>query len=337
MDIKNNYSLKSLNTFHVDASSKLFAEVNSTEELIESLSYAQKNDEKIFVLGGGSNVLFTSDFDGLVIKISIPGIGYQEQGDSVVVTAGAGVNWDDLVSSAVEHGYGGIENLSLIPGTVGAAPIQNIGAYGVELKDCFISLDGVYKDSLEEKTFSKDECKFGYRESIFKGELKDKFIVTTVKLSLSKSPEFNLSYNSLKNAIQDVAKEELSLKLIRQNVVDIRRSKLPDPDKLGNAGSFFKNPLIPREKFNALLKSNPSMPSNSVDDENVKLYAGWLIEQAGYRGKRRGDVESYSEQALVIVNHGNAAGSTIKEFAEEIAVEVKNKFGIELKPEVNII
>ncbi len=337
MNLKKNYSLKSLNTFHVNASAKLFAEVFSTEEIIEAIIYAKSGQEKLLVLGGGSNILFTSDFDGLVIKNSIPGIEYEDKGDYVLVRAGAGINWDDLVESAVMADYYGIENLSLIPGTVGAAPIQNIGAYGVELKDCFYSLEGVFADSLDEKTFYADDCQFGYRDSIFKRELKNKFIITTVTLRLRKEAEFNITYDSLKKTLQDIENKDLSLRLIRENIINIRRSKLPDPDALGNAGSFFKNPVVSIDKYRDLAESYPDMPSNMLNDESVKLYAGWLIEQAGFKGKRVGDVESYHKQALVLVNHGDADGSTVKKFADEIVHSVADKFGVELKTEVNII
>lgn len=337
MEIKNNYSLKSLNTFHVDASAKLFAEVDSGDQLIETLTYAADINEKFLVLGGGSNILFTSDFDGMVIKNCIPGIEYEEKEDSVFVSAGAGVKWDHLVQSAVDRNYIGIENLSLIPGTVGAAPIQNIGAYGVELKDCFYSLDGIFVDSLEVKTFYAEDCQFGYRDSIFKRELKDRFIITSVKLKLSKKGEFNITYRSLKDSLQNLSKEQLTVGVIRENIITIRQSKLPDPEELGNAGSFFKNPIISIDKYNELKKSWPDMPLHKINNDLMKLYAGWLIEQAGYKGKRSGDVASYEKQALVIVNHGQATGKMIKDFADEIVSAVVNKFGIELKSEVNII
>jgi UDP-N-acetylmuramate dehydrogenase len=230
-----------------------------------------------------------------------------------------------------------LENLSLIPGTVGAAPIQNIGAYGVELKDCFHSLRGVLVDSLEEVTFSADDCEFGYRDSIFKREFKNKVIITSVSLKLSKEPKFNITYKSLADSLQDISNEQLSLKHVRKNVINIRRSKLPDPEELGNAGSFFKNPVVSSEKHTELLSEYPDIPANMVNEDEYKLYAGWLIEQAGLKGKRIGDVATFDKQALILVNYGEADGSTIKEFAELIGDGVKNKFGIELIPEVNII
>jgi UDP-N-acetylmuramate dehydrogenase len=336
MELKNNYSLKSLNTFHVDASAKLFVEAFFPEDIMEAVQYAKNANEKFLVLGGGSNILFTSDFDGLVIKNSIPGIEYVDEGDSVMVTAGAGVIWDDLVDSSVMSGFHGIENLSLIPGTVGAAPIQNIGAYGAELKDCFHSLKGIFIETLEEKTFNSEDCEFGYRDSIFKRELKNQFIITKVTLRLLKEADFNVAYASLKKAVQNVSNKELNLKLIRESVINIRRSKLPDPDKLGNAGSFFKNPVVSVKKYDNLKEKYPDIPAN-VSGGDYKLYAGWLIEQAGYRGKRSGDVEAYNKQALVLVNRGSATGSMVKKFADEIVNAVSDKFGIELKSEVNII
>lgn len=337
MEIKTNYSLKSLNTFHVEASAKLFAEVNSKDQLIETLTYAGDNNENFLVLGGGSNILLTSDFDGLVIKICIPGIEFEEKEKSVFVRAGAGINWDDLVQSAVDRNYIGIENLSLIPGTVGAAPIQNIGAYGVELKDCFFSLDGIFVDTLEEKTFYEADCDFGYRDSIFKRELKNRFIITSVNLKLSKKAEFNLTYKSLRDSLKELSNEQLNVGIIRENVINIRRSKLPDPEKLGNAGSFFKNPIVTIDKCNEMLKTFPDMPSNKLNEKKIKLYAGWLVEKAGYKGKRKGNVGSYDKQALVIVNYGGARGEDVLKFSREIQKKVLSKFGIELIYEVNIL
>ncbi len=333
-----NYSLKNLNTFRVDVKAKLFAELFSEEELVKLICDKKNNQEKKLILGGGSNILFTKDFDGLVIKVSISGINVIEENDeSVLIEAGAGVNWNELVKYCVERNYGGIENLTLIPGTVGAAPIQNIGAYGQELSDTFYSLDGVYTETSEKKTFGKDECRFSYRSSIFKEELKNKFIITSVQLKLSKNQKPNTVYKTLQEYLSKKEIANPSIKDISKAVEEIRRQRLPNPAKIGNAGSFFKNPEVSKDTFIKLKSEFNDVISFLTDSEKIKISAGWLIEKCGWKGKRARDVGTSPDHALVICNFGNATGAEILEFAMRIKEEVANKFGITLEEEVNIL
>jgi UDP-N-acetylmuramate dehydrogenase len=333
-----NYSLKNLNTFGIEASTKYFTEIFSEKELIELLSDEKSKHEKKMVLGGGSNILFTKNFNGLLIKNSISSINVlEENDDSVLIEAGAGVIWNDLVKFCVERNFGGIENLTLIPGTVGAAPIQNIGAYGQELADTFYSLDGFYFENCEKKTFSKSECGFSYRSSIFKEKLKDKFIVTSIKLKLNKIFKLNDSYKTLNEYIEKAGIKDPTIRNISDAVAEIRRSKLPDPSKLGNAGSFFKNPEVNFETLEKLKSEYPDIKSFPSESGKVKISAGWLIEKCGLKGKQIGDVGTSPDHALVICNFGNATGNEILEFAMRIKQEVANKFGITLQEEVNIL
>ncbi len=333
-----NQSLKNLNTFGVEAKAKLFAEVFSEEELIKLLSDEKLKSERKFILGGGSNILFTKDFEGMIIKVSISGINVIEENDeSVLIEAGAGVIWNELVKFCVERNFGGIENLTLIPGTVGAAPIQNIGAYGQELADTFISLNGVFVETGEQKTFSKNDCKFSYRSSIFKEELKNKFIITSVRFRLSKHSEPNTSYKILKEYLSVKKITNPTIRDISNSVAEIRKSKLPDPAMMGNAGSFFKNPVLNENSFRSLKAEYPDIVSFSSDSGQIKISAGWLIEKCGWKGKRVGDVGTSPDHALVICNFGNATGAEILEFAMRIKEEVANKFGIKLEEEVNIL
>jgi len=333
-----NFSLKNYNTFQVDAKSKYFCEIISPNEFIELFSQEIFINNKRLILGGGSNILFTSDFNGLVIKNSIPGIEeIQEDKEHVYVKAGAGVIWDDLVSYCVNKNYGGIENLSLIPGTVGAAPIQNIGAYGAELKDVFYSLEGIFIKENSVKEFSKKECYFGYRDSIFKSEYKDKFIITSVTLRLMKNPKINIEYSALKEETKKYKKEELTIAKISQIVKDIRNSKLANPAKFGNAGSFFKNPEIDKDTLSRLESEFDDLISFKVDDDTFKIPAGWMIEKCGLKGFKIGNVGTYNKQALVIINYNNATGKEISSFSEFIKEKVFAKFKIELEREVNII
>lgn len=332
-----NYSLKNLNTLAVDVNTKFFTEIFSVDELQHYFLDNSIKQEKKLILGGGSNILFTKDFEGLIIKISIPGINViDENSDSVLVEAGAGVIWDDLVKFCVEKNYGGIENLTLIPGTVGAAPVQNIGAYGQELTDTFYSLEGFYIDGREKKTFKKGECGFSYRSSIFKEKLKNEFIITTIKLKLTKNPKLNNSYKSLIEYLERTGVETHAIIDIRKAVAEIRKSKLPDPIKIGNAGSFFKNPEIDFEYLEVLKSQYPDLKSFPYKSDKLKISAGWLIEKCGWKGKRAGDVGTAPDHALVICNFGKATGAEILEFAMRIKEEVANKFGITLKEEVNI-
>lgn len=332
-----NQSLKNLNTFGVESKAKLFAELFSEEELVELLCDENIKLEKKLILGGGSNILFTEDFDGLVIKVSIPKINVIEENDeSVLIEAGAGVIWDELVKHCVEKNYGGIENLTFIPGTVGAAPIQNIGAYGQELSDTFHSLDGVYTETCEKKKFRKSECRFSYRSSIFKEGLKNNFIITLVRLNLSKNQKPNTVYKTLQEYLSKKEITNPSLKDISKSVEEIRRQRLPDPTKIGNAGSFFKNPEVSKDVFIKLKSEFDDVISFATDSEKIKISAGWLIEKCGWKGKRIGDVGTSPDHALVICNYGKATGAEIVNFALRIKEEVANKFGITLEEEVNI-
>jgi UDP-N-acetylmuramate dehydrogenase len=338
MQLLQNHSLKNLNTFGVDVKAKLFAEVFSKDELINLLSDQKINSERKLILGGGSNILFTKDFDGLVIKVSISGIKViGEDDNSALVEAGAGVTWDELVNFCVEKNFGGIENLTLIPGTVGAAPIQNIGAYGQELADTFDSLTGLFIESAEMKMFSKEECRFSYRSSIFKEELKNKFIITSVRLKLSKHPKPNISYKSLNDYLSKKGVANPSIKDISSAVAEIRRSKLPDPAFVGNAGSFFKNPVVSEDSFRKLKAEYSDIVSFPSESEQIKISAGWLIEKCGWKGKRVGDVGTAPDHALVICNYGYSTGAEILEFVLRIKEEVANKFEIKLEEEVNIL
>jgi len=337
MIIKENYSLKNLNTFGVDVKARLFTEFNSIDDLKEILSNEKFQKYKKLILGSGSNILFTGDFDGLVIRNNIDGINIAEETDDhILLEVGGGVIWDDLVNYTVNNNYGGIENLSLIPGTVGAAPIQNIGAYGVEVKDVIISVNGIFIEDLSYKTFSNDESKFEYRDSIFKNELKDKFIVTSILLRLNKNPKLNTEYSGIKKIIDEKNLSSISIKDLRDIIIEIRRSKLPDPKILGNAGSFFKNPIITVEQLNILRERFHDIIFYEINKESVKIPAGWLIEKSGFKGYREGNTGTYEKQALVIVNYGEATGEEIYNFSNKIIEEVFNRFEIKLKTEVNI-
>jgi UDP-N-acetylmuramate dehydrogenase len=336
MDIKEDYSLKNYNTFRIDAKAAKFIEVFTEDELPEICQTFLKGKEYL-ILGGGSNILLLNNIQ-LVLKISIPGIKIIEENDSsVLMEIGAGVTWNDVVGYAVERNYGGIENLVLIPGTTGAAPIQNIGAYGQELKDSFHSLKALNVETCSTRTFSKEECRFGYRSSIFKQELKNKYIITSVVLKLSKNPIPEVSYNSVKAILEKEALKEYSISDISRIIADIRTSKLPDPSVIGNAGSFFKNPEVDKPVYSKLKEKYPMIPAFTSDNDRVKIAAGWLIEQCGWKGKREGDAGSHKDQALVIVNYGSASGAEILKFTEQIRISVYDKFGILLEEEVNII
>jgi len=338
MKVIKNISLKNLNTFGVDVKSKYFVEVYLEEELKQVLNSEEYSNQQKLILGSGSNILFTKDFDGLVIKNSISGIKLlDEDSNKVIVEAGAGVIWDGLVQYCVSNNYGGIENLSYIPGTVGAAPIQNIGAYGQELEETFYELNGIYIDDCETKNFNKSECIFSYRNSIFKNELKNKFIITSVRLKLSKNPDVNLSYKPVKEEVEKRNIKHPTIKDIREIVIDIRKNKLPDPVEIGNAGSFFKNPVITEEEFKVLEKEYPDLKYFFVDENNVKIPAAWLIEKCGWKGKRIGDAGTYNMQPLVIINYGNASGKEIYEISTMIKNDVKTTFDISLENEVNIL
>lgn len=338
MKLQTDFPLKPYNTFGIDVKAKLFARFDSVQELQELLQMPELKQEPKLILGGGSNLLFTKDFEGVVLQNGIKGISkVGEDGEYVYLQAGGGEVWHDFVLHTLDQNLGGIENLSLIPGTVGAAPLQNIGAYGVELKDVFQELEAVHISTGEVKRFDSEACQFGYRESVFKNELKGQYIVTHVTFKLHKKHHFNTSYGAIKATLEDMQVKEPSIQAISKAVCHIRQSKLPDPKQIGNAGSFFKNPEIPVTQFESLQAQYPSMPSYPVSETMVKVPAGWLIEQCGWKGKIIGNYGVHKDQALVLVNYGGAKGEDIQKLAFEVIESVKEKFGIALKPEVNIM
>ena len=333
MKINKEASLKKYNTFNVSETANFIYEVQEISELKGILSDSKG---KILILGGGSNILFTKRFEGTIINLKNKGIKViSENKDSILVEVCAGENWNDFVIWAVENNYGGIENLSLIPGNVGAAPIQNIGAYGVELKDIFYSCSGIELDSLKEFEMNKSECKFSYRNSIFKNELKDKVVITSIKLYLTKdNHHFNIAYKDLK---ENLSNSELSLKVISDEVIKIRQSKLPDHKSVGNCGSFFKNPIVSLSKLKKIKAVYPNLPSFKIDSNNYKIPAAWLIEKSGFKERGNKNVGVYENQPLVIINHGSATGKEILDFANEIKETIYNNFNIQLEEEVLII
>ena len=338
MVIHENCSIKKLNTFGVDVSARYLAELDSAVEFKELLSTKLFANMPRVILGGGSNVLFLANFTGIVIRNNIRGVEIiSETADHVIVKAGAGMNWHELVLWSIEKGYGGIENLSLIPGSVGAGPIQNIGAYGVEIKDVFRELEALKIEGLEIVKFDGEQCKFNYRDSFFKNEGKGRYIITSVSLKLSKKPDFNTKYGAIDEELKRMGIAVISLKAVSDAVCNIRRSKLPDPVILGNAGSFFKNPVVELNVYEKLLSAHPDLVSYSHSKKQRKIAAGWLIEQSGLKGKREGNAGVHEKQALVIVNHGGATGQQIFKLSEMIMHAVKEKFGIDLEREVNII
>lgn len=338
MIVQKDVQLKPFNTFGIEATAKYFVEVSSIEQLQEILQNPDYQLTERLILGGGSNMLLTKDFEGLVIKIAIKGFEViQENEDNIWIKAGAGVVWHDLVMHCVNQDYAGMENLSLIPGTVGAAPMQNIGAYGIEIKEVFEELEALEIETGEIRVFDKATCNFGYRESIFKHEAKGKFVILNVTFKLSKKPTFHVEYGAIKDTLTEMGITEMSIKAISDAVIHIRQSKLPNPAEIGNAGSFFKNPEIPNTQFEALKVQFPTIPSYPVSDTTTKVPAGWLIEQAGWKGQRFGNVGVHVKQALVLVNYGGGKGEEIKDLSQKIQASVKEKFGIQLSAEVNFI
>lgn len=338
MKIIKNHSLKQFNTFGIEATARYFAELQKPGDLQELLKAEESSDQKKLILGGGSNVLFTTDFPGLVIHINTQGISIvSEDTDEVMIKTQAGVEWHELVLHTINLGLGGLENLSLIPGNVGAAPIQNIGAYGVEQKDCFESLTAVNLATGETKKFNNKECRFGYRDSIFKNEFKNQFLILSVTYRLSRKPVFNLGYGAVASELERMQVKQPDVVAVSEAVCNIRRSKLPDPDLIGNAGSFFKNPVVSAAHYLRLREKYPKIVAFETDDGNYKLAAGWLIEKLGFKGIRRGDAGVCATQALVLVNYGKATGKDILALAHEIMDAVENAFEVKLQPEVNII
>ena len=342
MKIEQNISLRPFNTFRIDAKAKHFASFKTLDELAQ-LTKDFDRTEKL-ILGGGSNILFVKDFDGIVLNNQILGIEeLHEEPEHVFVKVGAGENWHEFVQYCIKKDWSGLENLSLIPGNTGAAPMQNIGAYGVEQEDLFWDLEAFHLKEQRVRTFTRTDCQFGYRESVFKGKYKDQFAILSVTFRLRKKPIFHTSYGAIKEELDKMGVKDLSIWAISQAVINIRSSKLPDPKEIGNAGSFFKNPIISEEQYRRLKKDYPNIVGFETVAGTVKLAAGWLIEQCGpkesvtWKGYRKGDAGCHARQALVLVNYGNAKGKEILELSKEIQKSVKKKFEIELEREVNVI
>jgi len=337
LDVQKNKSLKPYNTFSISVDANYFVEILSEQDLKDVLKSELIKQQNLLVLGGGSNVLFTKDFNGLVVKISIPGISSVEEGDDIIVTAGAGVVWNDLVKYCVLNGFAGVENLSLIPGTVGASPIQNIGAYGVELKDVFKSCVAYEITTSEKRIFNFEDCHFGYRDSVFKNELKGQYIITSVSFRLTKSAKINTQYGAIQEELNRKGIAVPTIADISNVVSEIRVAKLPDPSTIGNAGSFFKNPVITWVEFEKVKSEHPNVVHYPAPDGKIKLAAGWLIEQCGFKGIVVGQTGTWKNQALVLVNHGAATGTEVYSFSEQIINDVNAKFGVQLEREVNIL
>ncbi len=337
MEILRNYDLKKLNTFGIAAKAKFFTEIKSPEEVIKLFQLPEFKDNERLFLGGGSNVLFTKDFDGIVILNKLKGIEIVfEDEKSISVKAMGGELWHDLVVFAAERNYWGIENLSLVPGTVGAAPMQNIGAYGAELKNTLRQVEAIDLASGVIRVFSHEECHLGYRDSVFKNTLKGKYFILSITIELSKIPTPNISYKILRDHLEKNGIAVKSSKDIADAVADIRRSKLPDPKVIGNAGSFFKNAFLEKKDIEVLLARYPEMP-HFEEDGTTKVPSAWFIEMCGWKGKRAGNAGVHDKQALVLINHGGATGEEIKNLAEQIIQSVHEKFGLTLTPEVNMI
>jgi len=330
--------LKELNTFGISAKCREFKRISSLEEAMDF--FKESHATPLLILGGGSNILLRNDYDGIVVWNDIKGISIVEEDDaSVLIKANAGENWHQFVMHCIDHGFAGIENLSLIPGKVGASPMQNIGAYGVEVKEVIEAVEAVSIKGGELRIFSNEECEFDYRSSVFKTSLKGKFFITSVSFRLQKKPTFKTSYGAIQDQLEimGIAETELSIKAISDAVIAIRSSKLPDPAKIGNSGSFFKNPIVSAEVYQIMQQKHSNIPAYEAKDGKFKLAAGWLIEQAGWKGYREGDYGVHDKQALVLVNHGKASGEEIYQLSEKIIGSIQDKFGITLEREVNII
>jgi len=338
MTIHKNISLKSYNSFNVDVSADYFVSINNEEDIIDLIETDIFQKNNYFILGGGSNVLFVEDYKGLIINVEIKGIHIRKsEDDYVVLEVGAGENWDGFIRTCVKSNYYGLENLALIPGKVGAAPVQNIGAYGIEQQDCFVSLRGVNLKTKEIIELNYEQSNFGYRSSIFKKELANNFIITSVQYKLSRKKTFNLSYKELENEVYKFQVSDIDLQYIYDTICRLRKSKLPTGDSIGSAGSFFKNPIVNKSEYFKLKNEFPEIKGYLTDVNDYKLSAGWLIEQCGWKGKRFGDAAVFDKHALVLVNLGNASGKDILNLAKNIQSSVNDKFGIRLEPEVIII
>lgn len=338
MTIASDISLKPYNTFGINASAKYFTAIHCLKDIIELINSDEYKTNEHLILGGGSNLLITKNVNALVIKNELKGIEIvNETADYVFVKCAAGEIWHEFVMWCIAKNFGGLENLSLIPGCTGASPMQNIGAYGVEIKDTFFELEAVHAKTGEVTIFSKKDCEFGYRESVFKRKLKNQFIITSVTFQLLKHPLFHIEYGAIKQELDAMKISDLNIQVISQAVINIRSSKLPDPKKIGNAGSFFKNPEVSESIYENLKKTFPNLVAYPLENHNFKLAAGWLIEQCGLKGYRMGDAGIHAFQALVLVNYGNATGSEIYNLSTHVVKTVKDKFAVELEREVNII
>ncbi|MFL2579472.1 MAG: UDP-N-acetylmuramate dehydrogenase [Parvicellaceae bacterium] len=338
MNIIENYPLLKLNTFGVDVKAKYFTSINTINELIEVTNTNVFKDLELLILGGGSNILFTKDFDGLVILNNIKGKEIIDQNQqSIFLKVGAGENWHELVMYCVDNGWGGIENLSLIPGNTGTAPMQNIGAYGVEIKETFVELEALEISSGKIVKFNNSDCEFGYRESVFKNKMKNQYIILNITLELKKNPVLNINYGDVKAILESQNIKNPAIKEVSNAIISIRQSKLPDPKKIGNSGSFFKNPIVSLNQLELIKKKYPNVVNYEINENEFKIAAGWMIERAGWKGKKFNNYGVHEKQALVLVNYGLANGMEIFELSEKIILDIKDKFGITLEREVNII
>lgn len=339
MLIKENVSLKPYNTFGVEAIAKYFAVASNQDEVREILNWTKENNEKILLLSGGSNMLIVNDWDGLALKIEMHGIEIVESNeDEAIVKVNSAEVWNDFVQWCIERDLGGLENLSLIPGRAGTAPIQNIGAYGVEIKDTMTELTALEIATGQLRTFTNEQCKFGYRDSVFKNELKGQYLILDVSFKLTKkNHKLHTEYGAIRNELAQMGIENPTIKDVAQAVIKIRQSKLPDPKKIGNSGSFFKNPVIDQKLFDELKLKFPEIVGYPSGDDKVKVAAGWLIENAGWKGKRFEDAGVHKDQALVLVNYGNATGKEIYDLSEKIIQDIFEKYNIHLEREVNVI
>ena len=338
MNIIENYPLLKLNTFGIDVKAKYFVSINTVNELIELTKTKVFKDLRLLILGGGSNILFTKDFDGLVILNNIKGKEIIDQTQqSIFLKIGAGENWHELVMYTVDNGWGGIENLSLIPGNTGTAPMQNIGAYGVEIKETFVELEALEISSGKIIKFNNSDCEFGYRESIFKNKIKNQYIILNITLELKKNPVLNINYGDVKAILESQNIKNPAIKEVSNAIISIRQSKLPDPKKIGNSGSFFKNPIVSLNQLEFIKKKYPNVVNYEINENEFKIAAGWMIEKAGWKGRKFNNYGVHKKQALVLVNYGLANGMEIFNLSEEIILDIKDKFGITLEREVNII
>ena len=338
MNIIENYPLLKLNTFGLDIKAKYFTSINSINELIELRKTNEFKDLQLLILGGGSNILFTKDFDGLVILNNIKGKEIIDQNQqSVFLKIGAGENWHELVMHCVDNGWGGIENLSLIPGNTGTAPMQNIGAYGVEIKETFVELEALEISSGKIVKFNNSDCEFGYRESVFKNKMKNQYIILNITLELKKNPVLNINYGDVKAILESQNIKNATIKEVSNAIISIRQSKLPDPKKIGNSGSFFKNPIVSLNQLEFIKQKYPNIVNYEINGNEFKIAAGWLIERAGWKGKKINNYGVHEKQALVLVNYGLANGMEIFDLSEKIILDINEKFGIILEREVNII